>query len=121
IFEKYPAQHAKGKVSILPIGKKGYEHFTKNGFKVVDKYWDIFTGLSFVKVQTAARFAMEAFANKDVDAVELVFSEFKNAATQAFIAEQFLPVIKVQKKAGEKNADFIYEPGKEVLISELMP
>jgi F-type H+-transporting ATPase subunit gamma len=121
IFEKYPAQHAKGKVSILPIGKKGYEHFTKNGFKVVDKYWDIFTGLSFVKVQTAARYAMEAFANKDVDAVELVFSEFKNAATQEFIAEQFLPVIKVQKKAGEKNADFIYEPGKEVLISELMP
>ena len=121
IFEKYAAQHAKGNVSILPIGKKGYEHFTKNGFKVVDKYWDIFTGLNFVKVQAAARYTMEAFANKEVDAVELVFSEFKNAATQAFIAEQFLPVIKVQKKAGEKNADFIYEPGKEVLISELMP
>ena len=64
---------------------------------------------------------MEAFANKEADAVELVFSEFKNAGTQAYIAEQFLPVIKVQKKAGEKNADFIFEPGKEVLISELMP
>lgn len=121
IFEKYAAQHARGYVTILPIGKKGYEHFTKNGFKVVDAYWNIFTGLSFDKVQTAAKYAMEAFANKEVDAVELVFSEFKNAATQAFIAEQFLPVSKVAKKAGEANADFIFEPGKDVLISELMP
>ena len=121
IFEKYAAQHARGYVTILPIGKKGYEHFTKNGFKVVDAYWNIFTGLSFDKVQTAAKYAMEAFANKEFDAVELVFSEFKNAATQAFIAEQFLPVSKVAKKAGEANADFIFEPGKDVLISELMP
>ncbi len=121
IKEKYPQQQAKGNVQVLPIGKKGYEHFNKNGFKVVDKYWDIFTGLSFDKVQAAAKYAMDAFANKEVDAVELIFSEFKNAATQRFIAEQFLPVLKVQKTAGQKNADFIYEPAKEILIAELMP
>ena len=121
IFEKYQAQYSRGQVAVLPIGKKGYEHFTKNGFKVIDKYWDIFTGLSFDKVQTAAKYAMEAFANKEADVVELVFSEFKNAATQAFITEQFLPVSKVQRKAGETNADFIFEPSKEVLIAELMP
>ena len=121
IFEKYLAQHQKGNVTVLPIGKKGYEHFTKNGFKVVDAYWDIFTGLSFDRVQTAAKYAMDAFANAEIDAVELVYSEFKNAGTQAFIAEQFLPVSRVQKKAGEVNADFIFEPSKEILISELMP
>lgn len=121
IREKYPQQQSKGNVQVLPIGKKGFEHFTKNGFKVVDKYWDIFTGLSFDKVQAAAKYAMDAFAAKEVDAVELIFSEFKNAATQRFIAEQFLPVMKVQKAAGQKNADFIYEPGKEILIAELMP
>jgi F-type H+-transporting ATPase subunit gamma len=121
IREKYAAQHAKGNVQILPIGKKGYEYFTKNGFKVVDQYWDIFTGLSFNKVQAAAKHAMEAFANKEIDAVELIFSEFKNAATQRFVAETFLPVQKVEKASGQKNADFIFEPGKDVLIAELMP
>lgn len=121
IKEKYPAQFAKGNVQVLPIGKKGYEHFTKNGFKVVDKYWNIFTGLSFEKVQDAAKYAMDVFANKETDAVELVYSEFKNAATQRFVAEQFLPVKKVVNKAGVKNADFIFEPSKEILISELMP
>ena len=121
IFEKYATQHAAGNVSVLPIGKKGFEHFTKNGFKVVDSYWDIFTGLSFDKVQTAAKYAMDSFANKQTDAVELVYSEFKNAGTQTYIAEAFLPVTKVQRKAGQAKADFIFEPGKEVLITELMP
>jgi F-type H+-transporting ATPase subunit gamma len=64
---------------------------------------------------------MEAFANKEVDAVELVFSEFKNAATQMFIAEPFLPVQKVTGNGGGKKADFIFEPNQEVLIAELMP
>lgn len=121
INEKYAAQKAKGNVQVLPIGKKGYEHFSKNNFKTVNQFWDIFTGLSFDKVQAAAKYAMEAFANKEVDAVELVYSEFKNAATQRFVAEQFLPVQKVLKTAGQKNADFIFEPGKDVLIAELMP
>ncbi|MFM2359970.1 MAG: synthase subunit gamma [Bacteroidota bacterium] len=121
IREKYSEQLAQGNVQVLPIGKKGYEHFSKNGFKVVDQYWDIFTGLSFEKVQAAAAYAMQAFANKEIDAVELVFSEFKNAATQRFVAEQFLPVQKIANKAGAKKSDFIFEPNKEVLISELMP
>lgn len=121
INEKYPAQKAKGNVRVLPIGKKGYEHFAKNGFKVIDNYWDIFTGLSFEKVQAAAQYATQLFINKEVDAVELVYSEFKNAATQRFVNEQFLPVQKVASKAGAKKSDFIFEPGKDVLIAELMP
>ena len=121
IHEKYNSLEAKGNIQVLPVGKKGYEYFTKGGFKVVDKYWGIFTGLSFDKVQAAAGYAMEAFANKEIDAVELVYSEFKNAATQRFVAEQFLPVRKTIKQSGEKKADFIFEPNKEVLISELMP
>ncbi|MFZ4058147.1 MAG: ATP synthase F1 subunit gamma [Ferruginibacter sp.] len=121
-LDKYPAQLKAGHVTFLPIGKKGYEHFNKNGFKVIDQYWDIFTGLSFEKVQGAARYAMEAFASKQVDAVELVYSEFKNAATQSFVSEQFLPVQKVKPVAGsKKKSDFIFEPNKNTLITELMP
>ncbi|MEO7522578.1 MAG: ATP synthase F1 subunit gamma [Ferruginibacter sp.] len=121
IREKYPTQFDKGNVQILPIGKKGYEHFTKNGFKVVDAYWDIFTGLSFDKVQAAAKYAMDTFAARNVDAVDVVYSEFKNAATQNFIAEQFLPVPKVTETGTKKKADFIFEPNQAVLIEELMP
>ncbi len=121
IKDKYAAQQAKGNVTILPIGKKGYEHFFKNGYKVIDNYWGIFTGLSFAKVQEAAKYAMDTFAAGDVDAVELIFSEFKNAATQQYIAEQFLPIKKAAETVSKVKADFIYEPNKEVLVAEMMP
>lgn len=121
IYGKYAAQNSKGNVQVLPIGKKAFEHFTKNGFKVVPQFWEMFSGLSFEKVQAAAKYAMDAFANKEIDAVELVYSEFKNAASQDYIAEQFLPVPKGNNQSGKAKADFIFEPGKEVLIAELMP
>ena len=121
IEDKYKNQHAQGNVQVLPIGKKGYEHFFKNGFKVYDKYWNIFTGLSFDKVQAAAKYAMDAFSNKEIDAVEVIYSEFKNAATLRFVSEQFLPVLKVAPIPGQKKSDFIFEPAKESLVNELMP
>jgi F-type H+-transporting ATPase subunit gamma len=121
IKEKYSAQSAKGNAELLPLGKKGYEHFSKNNFKVVDQYWNIFSDISFENVQRAAKFAMDAFASGQVDAVELVYSEFKNAATQRFVSEQFLPVVKTEKKKGQTQQDFIFEPDKDILIEELMP
>jgi F-type H+-transporting ATPase subunit gamma len=121
IKDKYAAQFAKGNVEILPLGKKGFEHFSKNKFKVVENYWNIFSDLNFENVAAAAKYAMDAFSRGDVDAVDLVYSEFRNAATQVFIAEPFLPVKKTEAKKGETKADFIFEPDKNVLIQELMP
>jgi F-type H+-transporting ATPase subunit gamma len=121
IREKYSAQAAKGNVQIWSIGKRGYDHFAKNNFKVSDTFKDIFLHLNFEKVQACAQAAVKAFSNKEFDAVELVYSEFKNAATQRFVLEKFLPIPKVEKKAGATNSDFIFEPAKEELIAELMP
>jgi F-type H+-transporting ATPase subunit gamma len=123
IKDKYATQHAKGQVKILPIGKKGYEHFTKNGYPVIADYWDLFSKLSFEVVQSAAQYAMNAYAAQEFDAVEVVYSEFKNAASQVYIAEPFLPVKKVETTgtASKKKTDFIFEPDQQSLITELMP
>ncbi len=121
IAEKYAAQAKKGNVAIWNIGKKGYEALTKSGFNTNDTYKDLFLSLKFENVQAAAQAAMLAFEKKEFDAIEIIYSEFKNAATQAFIAEPFLPIPKVAKKTGAKNADFLFEPAVEVLIEELMP
>ncbi len=122
IKEKYEAQFNSGHVTIWGIGKKGYEHFSKNNYNASDAYKDIFLNLTFENVQKAASAAVEAFRNREFDAVELVYSEFKNAATQAFKVEPFLPIPKVQNVSGsEVKADFIFDPSKEELIAELMP
>jgi len=121
ILEKYPAQHKKGNVTIWSIGKKGFEFFSKNKFQTDAAYKDIFLNLTFENVQKAAQAAMKAFEDKQYDVVEIVYSQFKNAATQKFEVERFLPIPKVESKEGSSKADFIYDPAKEVLIAELMP
>ena len=121
IADKYTEQYKKGNITIWNIGKKGFESLSKSGYKTDATYKDIFLTLTFENVQVASVAAMKAFENKEFDAVEIVYSEFKNAATQRFKTEQFLPIPKVEKKAGAKKADFIFEPTKEQLIAELMP
>lgn len=121
IAEKYADQFKKGNVMVWNIGKKGYEHFVKVKYNTDATYKDIFLHLTFENVQKAAQAAMKAFAEKQFDVVEIVYSQFKNAATQKFEVERFLPIPKVQKKAGTAKADFIYDPSKDQLIAELMP
>lgn len=121
IKENYSAQQAKGNVHIWSIGKKGYEHFLKSNYKVDATHKDIFLQLSFENVQACAQAAIKAFENREFDVIEIVYSEFKNAATQRFVVERFLPIPKVQPKPGAKKSDFIFEPAKEQLIAELMP
>ena len=121
IAEKYSSQYQKGYVTIWNIGKKGYEHFSKNNYKADATYKDIFLNLTFENVQQASKAAMTAFEEKQFDVVEIIYSQFKNAATQRFEVERFLPIPKVDKTEGKANADFIYDPSKELLIEELMP
>jgi len=121
IAEKYEAQWKKGNVAIWNIGKKGFEGLTKAGYKTDATFKDIYLNLHFEAVQTAAQAAMKAFEQKEFDAVEIIYSEFKNAATQVFTAEQFLPIPKTAQVSSKKKTDFIFEPAKEQLIAELMP
>jgi F-type H+-transporting ATPase subunit gamma len=121
IREKYAEHHSKGNVMVWCIGKKGYESLTKQGYKTSDKFKDIFLNLKFEQVQACAQAAVQAYLQKEFDVVEIVYSEFKNAATQVFHVERFLPIPKIEKKVGTSNADFIFEPDINQLLTEMMP
>ncbi|MFY0252502.1 ATP synthase F1 subunit gamma [Chitinophaga sp. 30R24] len=122
IREKYQEQFEQGNVELLPIGKKGYDHFVQNGYKVNSAFWQLFSNLTFEQVKEAASIALNGFINGTYDAVDIVYSEFKNAATQVYVTEQFLPIAKVENQdKSSLKADFIFEPEKDTLIGELMP
>lgn len=93
----------------------------KNNFKVIDNFWTIFSDLSFENISRVAQYIMDGFKKGDYDKVDIIYSEFVNAAVQRYKEEQFLPIPKTERKKGEAKADFIFEPDKDVLIKELMP
>ena len=123
IRTRYATQYSAGNVTIMPIGKKSYEYFTRLGYKVDDRFWGLLSTASFDNVRAAAQAAQEGFLAGDYDRVELVYSQFRNAATQRFVVEPYLPIPKVSDEEGgtSRNTDFIFEPSKEELLTVLMP
>ncbi len=123
---RYADQAAKGNVEFLCIGKKGFEYFTKRGYKVNGDFVGLFTNLSYDSVRKAAEYVMDGFVTKKYDRVYTVYNEFKNVATQIIKASQFLPPVKevsFKKKKETKtiNTDYIFEPSKEEIVEELIP
>jgi F-type H+-transporting ATPase subunit gamma len=121
ISDKYETQFKKGNVTILPIGKKALEFFSKRKMNVVSDYSTSLSNISFENISHAAEFMMEAFRAGKYDKIEIVYNEFKNVATQILRTEQFLPVLppKVETKAVE--VDYIYQPDQEDIMTGLIP
>ncbi len=121
INENYPVQLEKGNVSVLSLGKKGSEAFTRRGLKVDNEFTDIFQRLSFDTAKEAAEKVMTAFAEGTYDEVVLVYNEFKNVATQIIRTEKILPLVSEETEEKSSNTDYIFEPSEEEIILELIP
>jgi len=116
-------------LEILCIGKKGAEYFQRNyadkpGVTINRKYQELMSDLSFEVTKDVPQLIMNRFAGDVYDKVYVAYARFRNAAVQFATAEQFLPVedkTEVDADARKTNADYIFEPSKEVLLEQLVP
>lgn len=124
IEEKYQDLFHKGAVTVLPIGKKGNDFFRRrypNAPRVEDHVQVVGKEFGFNDSLPLSEKIMAQFENGDFDAVELVYSQFKNAATQIFMTERFLPIAKTEAVEGKESADFLFEPNQTEILSDLIP
>lgn len=121
IADHYAEQSRQGNVTILPLGKKGYEFFSKRNFKVVDQYWNIFHGLSFESAAKVGEYLMKSFEKGEYDKIEIIYNEFKNVATQILRVEQFLPILPPASTQKTQEVEYIYQPDREEIINGLIP
>ena len=111
--------YANKEVSVLAIGKKVNDAFSKRGI-VIDNQSDVFDDLTFDNVALIAQSLMDKFVTGQFDKIEIVYNKFKNAATQIVMTEQFLPIVPVQREENA-NLDYIFEPSKAEIVEELIP
>jgi len=116
---------ADGNLTLLCIGKRGYDFFRKRYQDVhyITDYVELFDDLSFENVSRVSRLLMDEFLKKGFDAVDVAYGQFKNAAVQYPRLEQFLPVPKVEEEVDDNKlrADYIFEPNKQGLLETLVP
>ncbi|CAM1352114.1 ATP synthase F1 subunit gamma [Tenacibaculum crassostreae] len=106
-------------VELLTIGKKGNDILSKE-YTVIENRNDVFDDLTFDNVAVIAEQLMKLFVDGSYDKIEIIYNQFKNAATQIPQVEQFLPIQPVESDANV-NLDYIFEPSKEEIILELIP
>lgn len=118
----YKAQNAAKNVDIITIGKKATEFFRKPAYRLIEHHDHIWDNLNWDAAQVFAESVLKVFKEGEYDRVDLVYNQFKNAASQVLVVEQFLPVKPVEK-ANETNvnSDYIMEPSKEVIVEGLIP
>jgi len=123
IHNEYASQMNAGNVSMLTIGRKGTEFFSKRDYKVMSTHDSVFDSLTYENVSAIASSVMTAFANKEFDRIDIVYNQFKNAVVQRVVVEQFLPVEEPVKSAvvSKINTDYIFLPSKEEIVEELIP
>jgi F-type H+-transporting ATPase subunit gamma len=122
------------KLSIVPVGKKGRDSLKRAGFQFAAEYVNVLAKVKFTTAREIAGLVSDLYIQDEVDAVYLIFSEFKTVVTANLRIEKLLPVEpeQAQRAADEKNAekksdqpesqiDYIYEQPVEKLLAALLP
>ncbi|MCK9480443.1 MAG: ATP synthase F1 subunit gamma [Bacteroidia bacterium] len=109
-------------LEILPIGKKGYDTLKKDGnLNINTKYINIFQDLNSNNANAVVETILNAYLNDEYSSVEIIYNQFKNAATQVLVHDRFLPVKITVSSETTLNNDYIFEPGKFEILQELIP
>jgi F-type H+-transporting ATPase subunit gamma len=112
--------YAGKQVDVFAIGKKGNDILTKT-LSVVDNQSQVFDELTFENVTKIAETLTQKFVSGEYDKIELVYNQFKNAATQIVQVEQFLPLAPIKSDKPASTGDYIFEPSKEEIVLTLIP
>jgi F-type H+-transporting ATPase subunit gamma len=121
----YQQQFSQNNVSFITIGRKATEYFRKRKYNVISSHDELFDQLTFTNAAAIAEKLMKSFAGKEFDRIDLIYNQFKNAAVQRLIVEQFLPIAPPDTTPGtpvvKAESDYIFEPDKETIVRELIP
>jgi len=116
IADSYPGKQ----VDVFAIGKKGNDALSKTNTIVGNKS-EVFDNLTFDNVSEIAQTLTDKFTAGEYDKIEIVYNQFKNAATQIVQSEQFLPLAPVKSDTPASTGDYIFEPSKEEIVLTLIP
>ncbi|GAQ48507.1 ATP synthase gamma chain [Flavobacterium psychrophilum] len=112
--------YAGKQVDVFAIGKKGNDVLSKT-LSVIDNQSSVFDALTFDNVAKIAQMLTDKFVAGEYDRIEVIYNQFKNAATQIVQTEQFLPLAPIKSDLPVSTGDYIFEPSKEEIVLTLIP
>ena len=112
-------------VDLQVVGKKSRDYFKRRAFNIRHEFVDIFRDLTYDTAGAVARPIIERYSDLEsdarVDAVYLIYNEFKNVLQQDVVVEQLLPIQKLHFEKPEEEIDYIYEPTAAEIYDAVIP
>lgn len=117
-------------IEVTTLGKKSRDTFRKRSWKIAEEYADVTTRADLSKAKEIAADVMKRYESNQVDAVYLVYNEFKNVMVQTVRIVKLLPLDPQGLAVTDKNAppaaasdavDYIYEQPAAELYHRLVP
>ncbi len=117
------------KIVLVPIGKKGRDSLRKAGFQFAAEYVNVLARVDYKVAREIANLVSDLYAKDEIDAVYVVFSEFKNVMAPNLVVDKLLPVEEVKEGPETENAaapasapvDYIYEQPEQQILDRLLP
>ena len=114
-------QQAGSNVSLIAVGKKGYEFYKRRDYNILENYINFFNQLEFSHAQNIAQLVQQAYIKKDLDRVFIVYNAFKSIVEQEITVKQLLPIVP-RKPGNEKySSEYIFEPTPVKILDSLCP
>lgn len=111
-------KQTSSKVQVEAIGRKGSGFFRRRGVTISGEHFGIFDKALYADADRISKTAMERYANGEVDAVYVLYNEFKSVMSQKLTVKRILPV---EVPEGRVTMDYIFEQPPDVLLGNLLP
>jgi len=108
-------------VNLVLLGKKAVSFFKRSPFSIDRFYSDKIDKLTFQDMREIARFLMEIYIFQKVDAVYIIYNEFKSILAPRITISRLLPLVSPEE---EKNQNFLFpswEPEETSILNSLLP
>ena len=109
-----------GTMRLVLVGKKLNDYFRRRSYPVLEMYSDLPDQAQLEVAQRITKQAIDWFMNGEVDAVDLVYSQFVSAMTRNTVRMPFLPIAPAQGSEAVAR-DYIFEPNAQELVDRLLP
>jgi F-type H+-transporting ATPase subunit gamma len=108
-------------VELLPIGRKAIEFFRRRTVPIRRQGAQVYQALSLDTAREIAQALIDDFISGEFDAVYVLYNEFKSVIAQRVTLERLLPLPRVEPDENAPAIDYIYEPGPDRILSDLLP
>jgi len=116
--QRFVQERGGAQVSFELIGRKGRDFFRKRQATITGDHIGLAAKVNYNEVAAIAQKAMDLFRNEEIDAVYLLYNEFKSVSTQAVTFSRVLPVDMPEQAS---SVDYIYEEPPAEMVEDLLP